>query len=451
MTRRLWDKGDDLDAELHRFTVGDDPAWDRRLVHWDCLGSAAHALTLVRAGVLTEPESRQLIAELDRIDADDRAGRFEIPPELEDCHTAIEARLTRALGEVGEKIHAGRSRNDQVATAMRLYLRRHAVDWVGLLGDFATSLLDRIAVDGHVPMPGYTHMQPAMPSSVGQWLHAYVEAALEQARAALDLHARLDGCPLGTGAGFGVPLPLDRAYTAELLGFSRMQRSPIDVQNSRGRMETYFMRVAADCGAMIEKLSWDLILFSGPAFGFFTLPEAMTTGSSLMPQKRNPDVLELLRARGGWLRGRLHELEWVAGKLPSSYHRDLQLTKGPAIAAAEMIEAMLPIAARVAGQFEIHAGALRSAMTPELYATDAALGMVRQGVPFRQAYRRVADELRAGRFTPPAGADSAAADETRRVAPALVQTLREEIAAARAQAAAIRTRIDRAEMLLTSA
>ena len=248
-------------------------------------------------------------------------------------------------------------------------------------------------------MPGYTHLQPAMPSSVGLWLHAFAEALVEQFRAASHLLVQIDCCPLGTGAGYGVPLPLDRGYTAALLAF-RVQRNPIDVQNSRGRMETYFVRVAADAAAVLEKLSSDLLLFGTAEFGFVSLPEALTTGSSIMPQKQNPDVLELIRA-GGRLRARQHELEWLISKLPSGYHRDLQLTKGPTIEAADQLAAMLAVMERVVGTFVIHADRLAAAMRPELWATHAALQLAQQGTPFREAYRRIAQRLRSGQFVPP--------------------------------------------------
>jgi len=400
---RLWDKGGSLDDVIHRFTVGDDPHWDRYLVHWDCLGSAAHVRTLERGGWLSAADARALLDGLAKVDALDRDGAFEIPEHLEDCHTAIEAFLTSECGEAGGRVHTGRSRNDQVATAMRLFLRDRVFRWIGLLDDFVGAALARIERDGAVAMPGYTHLQPAMPSSVGQWLHASSEAALEQIRAALDLLDRLDACPLGTGAGFGVPLELDRAYTAKLLGFSRVQRSPIDVQNSRGRMETYFVRVAADIGALLEKLAWDMILFSTAEFGFLTLPAEMTTGSSIMPQKRNPDVLELLRARAARLTAREFELRAVRGKLPSSYHRDLQLTKAPAIQASLETEDMLRVATRVVERFELNRDRLAAAMRPELYATQAAVDLVRKGVPFRDAYRRVAGELASGVSTTETG------------------------------------------------
>ncbi len=443
---RLWEKGTDLDEAIHRFTVGDDPVWDRQLVHWDCLGSAAHARTLNRAGLLTAQELNSLLKALAECDSAAQRGAFEIPPELEDCHTAIEAALVASCGPAGEKIHAGRSRNDQVATAMRLFMRSHTLRWLGCLARFAQAALDRGRRDGGIAMPGYTHMELAMPSSVGQWLHAIAEATLEQMRAAFDLLERMDACPLGTGAGFGVPLPLDREHTAALLGFQRVQRSPIDVQNSRGRMEKYFLRVAADIGALLEKLSGDMLLFVGPAYGFIELPESMTTGSSIMPQKRNPDVLELLRAHGARLRARVAELEWVTGKLPSGYHRDLQLSKEPTIRTGNELVDMLAIAGRLLGEFKINAERMAAAMRPEIYATHAALALVRQGVPFRQAYRRIGAEITAGRFE----ADPAIIGSTE---PGFVsddtwQTVATDLGKLTARATAERRRCEQAEAAL---
>lgn len=387
---RLWDKGQPLNALIHAFTVNDDPLWDAHLVRWDCIGSAAHAHVLEAAGLLTTAERIALCQELAQIASDADAGAFQISAEHEDCHTAIEHRLTRQLGDIGKKIHAGRSRNDQVATAMRLFLRRHALRLVQSLDEFASAVLQRLRRDGHLQMPGYTHLQRAMPSSVGQWLHAWAEATLELMQAGLDLARRLDCCPLGVGAGFGVPLPLDRPLAARLLGFSRVQRSPVDVQNSRGRFETYAIRLAVDVGAMLEKLASDLVLWCSAEFGFARLPEAFTTGSSIMPQKRNPDVAELLRARGSRLRGFLSELEWVRAKLPSNYHRDLQLTKPPTIRAMLEVQQLLAVATAVITEVQFDERRLKAAMTHDLHATAAAYDLVRQGVPFRDAYRQVA-------------------------------------------------------------
>ncbi|MCP4594197.1 MAG: argininosuccinate lyase [bacterium] len=393
---RLWDKGGTVDEVVHRFTVGDDPVWDLQLVHWDCLGSAAHARTLARIELLTTAELEAILRSLAEIDQLACAKRFEIPAELEDGHTALEAELVRRCGDAGARIHAGRSRNDQVAVALRLFMRYHVLIWMDLLDGFLKSLLERAKRHGDTPMPGYTHLRPAMPSSLGLWLHAVAEAVLEQMQAGLELLNRLDACPLGTGAGFGVPLPLDRAYTAGLLGFSRIQRSPLDVQNSRGRLEKYFMRLAVDVADILEKLSSDLILFSTPEFGFFELPPAMTTGSSIMPQKRNPDVLELLRGRSAQMRARHMEVENVRAKLPSGYQRDLQLTKEPVVRTAQDLADMLHVATRVVQELVLNPARMTAAMKPDLYATHAALAMASEGVPFRVAYRRIAAEIEAG-------------------------------------------------------
>ena len=428
---RLWDKGAPLNELMHRFTVGDDPVLDLEIVPDDCAASAAHARTLHRAGILTDADLAALLAALREIAAMSARGEFVIPPELEDCHTAIESHLTRICGDAGSRIHTGRSRNDQVATAMRLYLRRRTHDLMRGLLDLLRVALHRIERDGATPMPGYTHMQPAMPSSVGQWLHAIVEGAAAQVAAAGDLLSRLDSCPLGTGAGFGVPLPLDREFTARLLDFRRPQRSAIDVQNSRGLMELYFARLASDIGRVVEKVACDLMVMTTAEFGFMRLPESLTTGSSIMPQKRNPDILELMRAKAARLRSRVVELEWVGGKLPSSYHRDLQLTKEPAIRAGREALELLAVARLTVDQVEIDAQRMRAAMGPELYATRVALERAASGTPFRQAYRDVAAELRAGQLD--VSHLSHAADPAATVSAELLHELREELASHESQ------------------
>jgi len=394
--KRLWDKNDNVDAEILRFTIGEDPQNDLRLIRFDCLGSAAHVRALQKLGLLSADEAARLVEELARICRLAAEGRFPIPVELEDCHTAIEAHLTAVLGALGEKIHAGRSRNDQVATAMRLFMRHNALVWSAEAAETIAAFLRRIRRDGTTPMPGYSHLRPAMPSSVGLWLYAFGEAFYEELRSILHLLEYLDCCPSGTAVGYGSPLPLDRGYIAELLGFSRVERSPLKVQNSRGLAEARFARTAADMASICQKFACDLLLFSTVEFGFFSLPKELTTGSSIMPQKHNPDVLELLRARAVRLRAAQHELEWLADKLPSGYHRDFQLLKGPVIAAADEVSAVLPPVRRIVESFLIHWERLSAAMQPELFAAQAATGLAVQGVPFREAYRRVAESLREG-------------------------------------------------------
>lgn len=444
--RRLWDKGDALDEQVQRFTVGDDPLWDRHLVRWDCLGSAAHARTLARAGLLTESEADALVAALREITRETAAGQFTIPPALEDAHTAIEAALAERCGAAGAKIHAGRSRNDQVATAMRLLMRSGLLDVLDALSEFAATAVDRLRQVGHVPLPGYTHLQPAMPSSVGQWLHAMLEAAVELHGVGLELLDRLDSCPLGTGAGYGVPLPLDRELTARLLGFSRVQRSPIDVQNSRGRYETWCVRFGADVGCILERLGADVILFSTHEFGLVRLPPAIATGSSIMPQKRNPDVFELLRAHAARTRARVVELEGLTSRLSSGYHRDLQLTKEPTIRTLIEVPDALTVAARALGRIEFDESRCAAAIGAEMFAAHAALARAQAGEPFRAAYRAVAAELAAGKFAPPQLAEWRAT--AGRVPAADVHALEAELRHRYEAVRAWRERLTRAEAAL---
>ncbi len=447
--RRLWDKGAVLDALVQRFTVGDDPYWDLELVAADCLGSAAHARTLAQAGLLSEAELRSVLRELRAIRAARAAEQFEIPRELEDVHTAIEAQLTRACGPAGEKIHTGRSRNDQVATALRIALRRRALDLLQQLEQFVAVCGERAGRDADAVMPGYTHMQPAMPSSFSLWLGGWIEAAIDAFRAGLQWLERCDACPLGSGAGFGVPLPLDRALTARLLGFARVQRNPIDVQNSRGRIELGFVRFASDIGAFLEKLAGDALLFCTAEFGFFRLPAELTTGSSIMPQKRNPDLLELLRAGAARLRARSYEIEAVVGKLPSSYHRDLQLTKAPTLRAGREIVELLEVGTFVIARLQIDRQRMQAAMRDELFATHAALERVQQGQPFRQAYRAVASEIAAGSFSV-AARELAQQDDVSKLSE-LLAAAETELAELRAQRDQFAQRIDSAEQALLSA
>ena len=398
MSRRLWDKGEELNKRVHDFTVGNDPQVDLALVYADALGSAAHAQMLLRIGVLDAGECKSLLHGLQEIAAQSKAGAFVIPAELEDCHTAIENQLGSTAGEAALKIHTGRSRNDQVILAMRLYLREKLTALLQAASGCVSRLFEKIENAGFVPMPGYTHFQPAMPSSIGLWLHAYAEAFLETIQEGLALLERLNVNPLGSASGFGSSLPLDRALVAEILCFSGVQRNPINIQNSRGRTELKAVRLAADFASITEKFAWDMILYSTREFGFITLPLAFTTGSSIMPQKHNPDVLELLRARAGKVRGAEQELAWVCGKLPSNYHRDLQYTKEPVIRALDSTVESLHVLAEVISSFGINESRLAQAMSDDLYATYEVYERVKSGVPFREAYRSTAELIREGKI-----------------------------------------------------
>lgn len=395
---RLWDKGQTVSADVMAFTVGDDPQLDLKLLPWDALASAAHASMLGQIGILSDDEVESLKGKLKEVYQQALEGSFIIPPELEDGHSAIEAYLVEHLGEVGKKIHTGRSRNDQVLVALRLLQRFEVLQLLSLLDGFVLELDKRILADGKTHMPGYTHFRAAMPSSVGMWLHAHLDAGLELVREGLFLFDLLGKNPLGAASGFGVPLKLNRDLTAELLGFSAVQLNPIDVQNSRGRYELKSVRFCVDCGRLLEKFVSDLLLYSTEEFGFFRLPLDLTTGSSIMPQKNNPDVLELIRAKSASLRGVEVELSEIVAKLPSHYHRDFQLTKGPLLRALRETQALLQMATLVVKSFQIDAERLEKTHTPELYTTYEAIRLVSSGTPFRDAYKQAADKLKAGQI-----------------------------------------------------
>lgn len=391
---RLWDKGSELSMKMLELTAGSDPQFDEYLLRWDCIGSAAHARMLCKIGILSYQECDSLLESLHEILVKADSGEFHIPVEMEDAHTAIENALCEATGDAGKKIHTGRSRNDQIILAVRLFLRSKIVQIIGDLITFSEAVLDRFDEIGDVPMPGYTHLQPAMPSSIGMWLHAFIEGALELASDGFSILQRLNYNPLGSAAGFGSGLPLDREFVAKILQFDGVQRSFVHIQNGRGQLEERFLYWASEIAGLFEKFAWDIVLYSTQEFGFLALGEQLTTGSSIMPQKRNPDIAELLRARASKVRGALNEISWVRGKLPSNFHRDLQYTKEPLFRGARELSACFEMAQLIVSGFEIKRENLASAMYPELSATYEAYRKVSDGVPFRDAYGKTAKEVR---------------------------------------------------------
>jgi len=390
--RKLWEKRYRLDEQVEEFTVGDDYLLDQRLVRYDCLASLAHARALGRAGVLEEEEVQRLLDELEGIIRLDEAGEFPVLREHEDCHTAIENHLTRELGELGEKIHTGGSRNDQVLAALRLYYKDELAKCRRLMVELVMYLEQFAARYGEVELPGYTHTRKAMPSSMGLWAESLVDSMDDNARlidVALEL---IDQSPLGTGAGYGVPLALDREYTAELLGFSRVQENPIYTQNSRGKFEATILHALSQVMLDLNKMATDLIVFSMPEFGYFELPEELCTGSSIMPQKRNPDVLELVRARYHLVVALEFQVKNTIANLLSGYNRDLQLTKGPTMRGLEVTQATLSVMVLVFDRLGVNPDRCLAGLTDEVYATERVYELVKKGVPFREAYRRISGE-----------------------------------------------------------
>lgn len=395
----LWDKGEPVDAAIARFCTGNDPQLDAALIPYDVVGSIAHVRMLGRIGILRSGEVARLRRELLSIRALHAAGRFTIRLADEDGHTAIERHLTRRLGDLGRKVHTGRSRNDQVLTALRLYGREVVLNVTGAALAVGSSAARFAARHERTPMPGYTHTRRAMPSSFGFWAAAFAEAIIDDVaglRGAFDL---LDQCPLGSAAGFGTALPLDRALTARLLGFSRVQRNAQHVQNSRGKIEAAALAACTQPLATAHRLATDLIWYSTPEFGFVRLPDRFCTGSSLMPNKKNPDVLELVRATYATVCADEFRIKSLLAGLPSGYNRDLQLTKEPFLRGLRASRDALAIAAHVLDGVEVDADRARAACTPEIFATDAALAAARRGVPFRKAYRATAAAL--GRLVAP--------------------------------------------------
>ncbi len=392
MSVRLWDKGGATDAQMLRYTSRDDWQLDQRLLAYDLRATIAHVRGLARIGVLSETERDALVRELEVLAAQNEAGELRLTEDDEDGHSAIEAALVARIGDAGKKVHTGRSRNDQVLVAMRLYERDALDELAEQATAGARALLDLARREAETPMPGYTHLQRAVPSSVGYWAASFVEGLTDAVDVIRATRALVDRCPLGGAAGFGVNLPLDRAGVARELGFAGVALNPLASQTSRGIIEAQILAAAWQVVAVIRRLAWDLSLFAMSELAFIRLPEAFTTGSSIMPQKRNPDVVELMRAACSVVQGALAEVQSLVA-LPSGYHRDLQLTKGPTMRGLDEALATSRLLPRLVEGLAFDRERMARAITPECFATDRAVELAVQGIPFREAYRNVAAEI----------------------------------------------------------
>jgi argininosuccinate lyase len=389
----LWAKGSTkVVDDVQRFLAGEDVHWDQILLPFDIRASAAHARGLVQPGLLSAAQASAIVATLDELAGLHARGEFVLDARFEDGHSAIEAVLTDKLGDIGKRVHAGRSRNDQVLVALRLYMRDRLDKLVDHLGAAARAFLGRAREHAMTPMPGYTHLQQAVPSSVGLWFAAFAEAMIDNAVLARLTRSWLDACPLGTAAGYGVPIALDREGVAAELGFARLQLNPMYAQNSRGKHELAVLGACTQALLDVRRFAWDVSIFTTAEFGFVGLPEALTTGSSIMPNKRNPDVVELLRASCGRVLGATAEIASTLS-LPSGYHRDLQATKGPFLQAVEHTLSALALVPDVVKGLTLRPERMRQAIEPDTYATDRAIELALSGVPFRDAYRQVGEQL----------------------------------------------------------
>ena len=394
MADLLWQKpGVAVDAAIQRVLAGEDVLLDREFFLFDIQASGAHAQGLQRIGMLTAEELSALERELDSLAADFHAGRFVLDETFEDGHSAIESRLIERLGDAGRRIHAGRSRNDQVLVATRLWLKDRLERTGDLLRDCATVALQRAQDEQGVAMPGYTHLQRAVVSSAGMWWAGWAEAFLDDAVRARDTLAWVDANPLGSAAGYGVNLPLDRDHTTAELGFARLQVAATYAQLSRGKFEMAAIEALGSGLLDVRRLAWDLSLFTSAEFGFVALPPQYTTGSSIMPNKRNPDVIELLRASYASAAAARTEIEQLLS-LPSGYHRDLQFSKGAIFHAFSRGLGALALVPDLMRRLQWRQEAMRAALEPSMYATDLAVDLARQGLPFRDAYKQAADPAR---------------------------------------------------------
>lgn len=394
MTDFIWQKGKqaEVDGRVMRFLAGDDVVLDRELLPFDIRASQAHARGLARIGLLDASQAEAMVASLDDLLAAFESGEFVLDERFEDGHSAIEAWLTERLGEVGGRIHAGRSRNDQVAVALRLYMKDRLDRLQRICATVAGVCLERAEAEADVALPGHTHLQQAMPSSLGLWWAGHAEAFIDD----LDLSGRiagwLDASPLGTASGFGVNLALDRDGVARELGFDRLVVNPQNAQNSRGKVELRALDALAAATGDLRRLSWDLSLYASDEFGYVKIPAAYGTGSSIMPNKHNPDTVELLRAVHATVVGARAELDAVLS-LPSGYQRDLQETKPALIRAFARALAGLELVPGLLEGLQWDAERMASAIGPALHATDRANERLAEGLSFREAYRAVAGEL----------------------------------------------------------
>lgn len=388
----IWKKGGStIDPAIMAFMVGDDLELDTELLPYDILASKAHVRALQRIDVLSEAEAGSLCDALDQCLGDFRAGDFVLDNNFEDGHSAIEFFLTEKLGDTGKKVHTGRSRNDQVLVAVRLWLKDQLEQLHSLCGDAASIFLQRADKD-NLPMPGYTHLQRAVVSSTAHWCAGFGEAMLDNLQLVADAHFMINTNPLGSAAGYGVNLPLDRDHTTAELGFRQLQVNPMHVQNSRGKLELHALNALHQVMLDVRRMAWDFSLFSSSEFGFIRLPDRYTTGSSIMPNKRNPDFIELLRGAPAVTMGAIAEINQMLS-LPSGYHRDLQLSKAPLMRAFRHGLSVMRFLPDLLSRFEWQEQAMLDAIEPAMLATDKAIELTSQGMPFRQAYQQVAEEL----------------------------------------------------------
>ena len=400
MAQKLWEKNVQVDQEVDRFTVGKDREMDLYLAKYDVLGSMAHITMLERIGLLTAEELQTLLAALREIYKVADSGKFVIEDGIEDVHSQVELMLTRSLGDMGKKIHSGRSRNDQVLLDLKLFTRAQ----IQALVTAVTSLFEVLIAQSNryqaVLMPGYTHLQVAMPSSFGLWFGAYAESLVDDLQLLQAAYRVCNRNPLGSAAGYGSSFPLNRQLTTDLLGFDSLDYNVVYAQMGRGKMERTVAFAMAGIAATLSKLAFDACLFNSQNFGFIKLPDQFTTGSSIMPHKKNPDVFELTRAKCNKIQGLPQQITLIANNLPSGYFRDLQIIKELFLPAFDELKDCLQMVTHMMREVKVNEHILDDERYALMFSVEEVNRRVVAGVPFRDAYKQVGLEIEAGQFKP---------------------------------------------------
>lgn len=400
MAQKLWEKNAKVDQAVENFTVGKDREMDLYLAKYDVLGSMAHSTMLESIGLLTREELTHLLAELKKIYLLAEKGEFRIEEGVEDVHSQVELMLTRALGDTGKKIHSGRSRNDQVLLDLKLFTRAQIQELVTLSNDLFQVLLSQSSRYEDILLPGYTHLQVAMPSSFGLWFGAYAESLVDDLQLMLAAYRVCNRNPLGSAAGYGSSFPLNRQMTTDLLGFDSMDYNVVYAQMGRGKMERTVAFAMAGLAATLSKLAFDACMFNSQNFGFIQLPDQFTTGSSIMPHKKNPDVFELTRAKCNKIQGLPQQITLITNNLPSGYFRDLQIIKEVFLPAFDELKDCLRMVTYMMQEVKVNQEILQDEKYALLFSVEEVNRLVLSGVPFRDAYKQVGLEIEAGNFTP---------------------------------------------------
>ncbi|MFA5669507.1 MAG: argininosuccinate lyase [Balneolaceae bacterium] len=402
MAKKLWGKGIKTDAFIEAFTVGKDRELDLELAKYDVQGTIAHITMLESVGLLEADELEILTKELNRILVEViEAGTFEIEEGVEDVHSQIELMLTQSLGDVGKKVHSGRSRNDQVLVDLRLYLRDQIKEMVTLTDKLFSTLIKQSEATKDLLLPGYTHTQAAMPSSFGLWFGAYAESLVDDLVLMESAYKIVNRNPLGSAAGYGSSFPLNRTMTTELLGFEGMNRNVIYAQMGRGKVEQTLAFAMAGLASTLNKMASDVCLYNSQDFAFISLPDDLTTGSSIMPHKKNPDVFELIRAKTNVLKALPNQIMMTIGNLTSGYHRDFQLLKELLFPAIQDLKECLFITEYATGKIKANSDILDNPKYKLTFSVELVNELVLKGVPFREAYVQVAKQIEDGSFEPP--------------------------------------------------